>query len=423
MSLASVEDKRSKEQVFLADTYRAAKYLNLQRNFGSYLWTKTHPSLQGVRAEDLYHTRETLRRTEVLKVADTSFQSPDGNDCYRDKKLWEAAQDLCRHKGRMLPIIMKKILEVVEEQFDTRGYPHHEEDGELAALCTIGRMYIDGINLCTMEVDNIRNELQIIYQRKPRTYEKVETLLEEPKFIENWRNFEKFSILLKKGEISQRTCNFPALEKGQGKALHEDEQSALKSLVNNHMRNENMKAFQNEAMLAATNEMMVQYSRILDTNPGRVSLESFQNEWLRMWSRIMSPSVAMSGISQQMEQLEQHEERHKAMAVSIDQAREEARAKAGGKGGPTSQGAEDMIMVRKELLDMKSQINQLKQETRNAQLKREQMEGCMGKFNGRSGYQGNGARNYNTGGWGRENKGMPYKQRGGHLQVAPCSIE
>ena len=31
MSLASVEDKRLKEQVFLADPYRAAKYLNLYR--------------------------------------------------------------------------------------------------------------------------------------------------------------------------------------------------------------------------------------------------------------------------------------------------------------------------------------------------------------------------------------------------------
>ena len=94
-------------------------------------------------------------RTEVLKVADTLFPSPDGNDCYNDGKLWEEAQDLCRIKGRMLPIIMKRILEVVEEQLDMSTYPPREEDGEMATLCTIGRMYIDGINLCTMEVDNI----------------------------------------------------------------------------------------------------------------------------------------------------------------------------------------------------------------------------------------------------------------------------
>jgi hypothetical protein len=59
----------------------------------------------------------------------------------------------------------------------------------------------------------------------------------------------------------------------------------LNSLVNNHMRNEKMKAFPNEAIRAATKEMMALYSRILDTYPGRVSLESFQNEWLRMWRR------------------------------------------------------------------------------------------------------------------------------------------
>ena len=73
MSLASVEDKRLKEQVFLADPYRAAKYLNLNRKLS--LDGDGHPSLQGVRAEDLYHTRETLMRTEGLKVADTSFPS------------------------------------------------------------------------------------------------------------------------------------------------------------------------------------------------------------------------------------------------------------------------------------------------------------------------------------------------------------
>ena len=227
-----------------------------------------------------------------------------------------------------------------------------------------------------------------MYQRKPRTYEEVETLLEDLKWTVR------------------------ALEKGQGKAIHEEEQSALKSLVNNHMRSENMKAFPNEAMRAATNEMMVRYSNILDTDPRRVSLESFHNEWLRMWRRVMSPSAAVNGNPQQMEQSDDQEERHKAMAVSIDQARAEARAKTCGKGGLAGQGMEDMIMVRKELSDLKSQFNQLKQE--NAQLKREQMEGGMGKSSGRGGYQGNGARNYNTGGWGRENRGIPYKQRGGY---------
>ena len=69
-------------------------------------------------------------------------------------------------------------------------------------------------------------------------------------------------------------------------------------------------------------------------------------------------------------------------------------------------------MVRKELSDLKSQNNQLRQEI--TQLKRDQMEGCAIKHNGRGGYQGNGARNYNAGGWGRENRGGPYKQRGAY---------
>ena len=119
----------------------------------------------------------------------------------------------------------------------------------------------------------------------------------------------------------------------------------------------------------------------------------------------------------QIEQLEEQEERQKAMAASIDQIREEAQAKEGGKGGPTRQGTEEMIMVRKELSDMKSQVNQLRQEI--AQLMLEQMEGCRGKFNEHRGYQGNGARNNNQGGWGRENRGPPYKQQGGvrpHVQ-------
>ena len=189
-----------------------------------------------------------------------------------------------------------------------------------------------------------------MYQHKPRTYEEVETLLEKLKWTVR------------------------ALEKGQGKAIYEEEQSVLKSLVSNHMRNEHKKAFPNEAIRAATNEMMVRYSRLLEIDPGKVSLESFTNEWLRMWRRISSPSVVTDEMAMQIEQLEEQEERQKAMAASIDQIRAEAKAKEGGKGGPTRQGKEEMIMVRKELLDMKSQFNQLRQE--NAQLKLEQMEGC-----------------------------------------------
>ncbi len=125
----------------------------------------------------------------------------------------------------------------------------------------------------------------------------------------------------------------------------------------------------------------------------------------------MSPSAGASGIYLPAEQVEE-EERHTAMAATIDQARAEARAKMGGKGALTHQGAEDMIMVRKELSNLKSQNNQLRQEI--TQLKRDQMEGCAIKHNGRGGYQGNGARNYNAGGWGGENRGGPYKQRGAY---------
>ena len=357
MSLASAEDKRSKGQIFLAEPYKAAKYLNLQRKLQ--VDSDGYPSLQGVNPDNLYYTRDTLRGTEVLKVVESSYPSPDGNDCYNDKKLWEAAKAIGRIKGRMLLIDMKKILEVVKEPFDMIGYMYREEDGVLAPLCAIGRMYIDGINLCTMEVDNIRQELQIMYQHKPRTYEEVETLLEKLKWTVR------------------------ALEKGQGKAIHEEEQSVLKSLVSNHMRNEHKKAFPNEAIRAATNEMMVRYSRLLEIDPGKVSLESFTNEWLRMWRRISSPSVVTDEMAMQIEQLEEQEERQKAMAASIDQIRAEAKAKEGGKGGPTRQGTEEMIMMRKELSDMKSQFNQLRQEI--AQLVREQMKGCGGKFNGRKG--------------------------------------
>ena len=57
MSLASVEDKKLKEQVFLADPYRAAKYLNLKRNRLN-LDGDGYPALQDVQPEELYYTRE-----------------------------------------------------------------------------------------------------------------------------------------------------------------------------------------------------------------------------------------------------------------------------------------------------------------------------------------------------------------------------
>ena len=49
-----------------------------------------------VRPEELYYTRETIMGTEVIKVADTLYPSPDGNDCYHDMKLWDAAQEMCK---------------------------------------------------------------------------------------------------------------------------------------------------------------------------------------------------------------------------------------------------------------------------------------------------------------------------------------
>ncbi len=80
--------------------------------------------LQGERPEDLYHTRDTLRGTKVLKVVESSYPSPDGDDCHKDIKIYEAAQEMCRIKRRMLRIVMKKILEAVEEQFDMSAYAH-----------------------------------------------------------------------------------------------------------------------------------------------------------------------------------------------------------------------------------------------------------------------------------------------------------
>ena len=65
MSLASVEDKKLKEQVFLADAYRAAKYLNLKRKRFN-LDGDGYPALQDVRPEELYYTRETIMGTELI---------------------------------------------------------------------------------------------------------------------------------------------------------------------------------------------------------------------------------------------------------------------------------------------------------------------------------------------------------------------
>jgi hypothetical protein len=95
-------------------------------------------------------------------------------------------------------------------------------------------------------VDNIRNELQFLYQSKPRIYEAVEELMDKLKWA------------------------LKAFEKGQGKAMHEEEKSALKSLVSNHMRTENQKPFPNEAIRAATNEMMVRYSMMMEPESTRV---------------------------------------------------------------------------------------------------------------------------------------------------------
>ena len=107
-------------------------------------------------------------------------------------------------------------------------------------------------------------------------------------------------------------------------------------------------------------------------------------------------------------------ERQVARAASTDQMRAEAKSKEAAQMRP---GMDELAAMRKELMDVKSQMNQMRVE--NNQLRKESAEYGAGRFQGRGGYQGNGGRGYNHGGWSKENRGHPYKPRGGARPTGP----
>ena len=89
---------------------------------------------------------------------------------WNNDKVYEAARMVCRIPGRMIQLMMKKVLEVIGEEFDMSRYAHREEDGYFAPIKAVGRWYIDGVNLCVTELDNVREEPMTLCKKNPRTY-------------------------------------------------------------------------------------------------------------------------------------------------------------------------------------------------------------------------------------------------------------
>ena len=163
MSLSSVEDKRSREQLFVGELYLAAQYLNFPDKASDLtIDTDGFLSLEGFDVNGLYHSTASLKAMDAIKVLNTQYPSPDGDDLWNNNKVYEAARMLRRLPGRMIPLMMKKILEVIGAEFDMSKYPHREEDGYFAPLKAIGRWYIDRVNLCVTELDNVREARSLV---------------------------------------------------------------------------------------------------------------------------------------------------------------------------------------------------------------------------------------------------------------------
>ena len=265
MSLSSVEDKKSREQLFVGELYLAAQYLNFPDKASDLtIDAEGFLSLESFDINRLYHSTASLKAMDAIKVLNTQYPSPDGDDLWNNNKVWEAARMVRRIPGRMMPLMMKKVLEVIGEEFDMSKYAHREEDGHYAPLKAIGRWYLDGVNLCVTEIDNIREELMTLSRSNPRSFEEVEKLLENLKWT------------------------IRALEKGQAKQKGEEEGQVLKTFFRIQMIQENAVPFPNEAIRAATNDMMVKAAKELEVDVTRIKLESIKSEWLRIWRRTAS---------------------------------------------------------------------------------------------------------------------------------------
>ena len=183
VGLANVEDKLDKVERSTADLHRAVCYLSMQMKEREYPMDGLgQHGFLGMRPEDLYFTRETLRAAGINKISEGAYPSPYGYDIYSDREVWATAQGLTRSPNRLIAPMAKKIWETVSEFIDMTSYLPADQT-PVGLLRAVQTMYFEAQNVLVSRKREIRNLTDQAITELARTLAETVVLVDKLKYL------------------------------------------------------------------------------------------------------------------------------------------------------------------------------------------------------------------------------------------------
>ena len=220
-------------------------------------------------------------------------------------------------------------------------------------LCAIQQMLVQVQNLYVTQRDLLRNQLNDMCKLLPRTYNELQDLEENM--------------------IATIRC----IERGFGKKKGEEESDAMRSFIRHSLASEHLKTYPNEAIRQAMNDALNTLSRKGEEQPDSLKCSScFVHlkttwRWITIPTESVKPGATISQAASQASAEPEVVRTERAMLACATQIVAENQAKQAGRNHePRPKPGDDAekAQMRKELADMKNQLNQ--QKKRNDELRK-----------------------------------------------------
>ena len=132
------------------------------------------------------------------------------------------------------------------------------------------------VNLCVLQKDLVREQMYNLCKKLPRSYEEIAEMKEKMKWT------------------------IKAIEKGGAMRPGSEEPGAMKTFLRMQMTNGVAVPFPNDAVKAATTDMMVKYSDKGEADPDFLTVDRVFDEWMRVWKKTAMITAARSASSLRM---------------------------------------------------------------------------------------------------------------------------
>ena len=393
MSLVRVRDDTTKTQISAKQVYLATKYFNM-KNARPVVDADGHEDLHGMDPNHLYHDERSLKEQGLREVSRDAYPNPyEGGSLWHDTMLWKAARELRNIEGRNWENLQIAVWQKMNEIFDMSDYnpradEKHHTWGRMTAM---QRLFFDAQNMLMQAKDQTKREVNALTTKLPRTYKE-------------WIGLHQEMV----GAVR-------ALEMSHGKKEGSEEAETMRAMIQFQLRNENTIPYDNQAHRHAINDCLLTLQKEGDEYPELMTTHRVMDTIIMRWR-----SVGIGGEGNQLSAETEAKSAERILLATAkqiveDKAKEpfrphEPRAKGGDKD-------KDIIEMRRELADLRNQLNQ------------QQQKGNGGKYQDRP-YQGGGRWGGRGGQGGYDRRpamnGMPYRggsARGARPQIQASSRE